>query len=472
MTTGRTHFSREPLRITFLAPSSVLNKTADADVLEVSDGQQRLATTAIFIAAIRDILEAGGNSATTTAEKYTRNYFIEYEELEGDWSERLKLNTQDNVCFRREMLLPAHKREQERVSSARRGSNERLAKAYELAKLRVSRLMDSVSKENRIRHLFEWVDFLQRKVIAIVIKVPEDVDAFTMFETLNDRGLRASQVDNIKNRLFREAGSRLSEAEELWLSMVSQIESFGSDQTIVSYLRHYWISEKGQTREQDLARRFKESLTGQAQVVTFLRRLDDHVVDYESLFYSPLEHRRLEHLSDSARGFAAATTRVMGIEQIRPLMLAVLRSFDVKETEAAFRLMTSWSMRFLVVGTGGGGLLDRNYGVLAEKVSNGAIGNTKELRIAMEGIVPNDAQFEASFRAHSISDAETARYICRSLEAAERGEPNPSIMFFENTSSFNLEHILPRKPQPESGIDPDTARAFHKRLGNLTLLDA
>ena len=56
----------------------VLNRTTDDGVFEVSDGQQRLATTAIFISAIRDVLEAKGKNEKLTAEKYTRSYLIEY----------------------------------------------------------------------------------------------------------------------------------------------------------------------------------------------------------------------------------------------------------------------------------------------------------------------------------------------------------------------------------------------------------
>ena len=46
-----------------------------------------------------------------------------------------------------------------------------------------------------------------------------------MFDTLNDRGLKASQVDNIKNRLFKESVKQLRDAENGWLAMTSVIES-------------------------------------------------------------------------------------------------------------------------------------------------------------------------------------------------------------------------------------------------------
>jgi hypothetical protein len=134
-------------------------------------------------------------------------------------------------------------------------------------------------------------------------------------------------------------------------------------------------------------------------------------------------------------------------------------------------IMLSWSVRFLIVGTGGGGYLDTNYGRAAAKVSNGLIPNARSLRDEFAQIAPNDSQFEAAFRAHSITNAEIARYVCRSIEAHMRNEPHPSIAFFENTNSSNLEHVLPRWPTVEWGVPHDVARAYFKRIGNLALLD-
>jgi hypothetical protein len=449
----------------------VLNKTSDEDIVEISDGQQRLATTAIFIAAVRDVLEAGGKMQKTTAEKYTRNYLIEFEELVGDWIPRLQLNSQDNSYFRQAILVSPSMRDEADSAGIRRTSNERLARAYELARERVETLLKSVSTQYGVRILYGWLNYLMNNVAVVVITVPEDVDEYTMFETLNERGLRASQVDNIKNRLFREAGARLTEIEDMWLSMIAQIESFGSDDTVISYLRHHWIAENGPTREQDLAKKFRASITGQASVATFVEKLDAHAADYEALCFAPLEHRKLDALGANGRGYVAAITRVLGIEQIRPLMMAVLWAFSTTEAVKAFQVMLSWSVRFLIVGTGGGGYLDTNYGRAASKISARLVTTARGLRDEFAQIAPNDAQFETAFRTHSITNAEIARYVCRSIEAHLRNERFSSIVFFENTNSSNLEHVLPRWPSAEWNIPHDVARAYFKRIGNLALLD-
>ena len=57
------------------------------------------------------------------------------------------------------------------------------------------------------------------------------------------------------------------------------------------------------------------------------------------------------------------------------------------------------------------------------------------------------------------------------MEAKERGEKEPQIVFFENPTAANLEHVLPRTPSSGWKIPTDVARAYYKRIGNLTILD-
>ncbi len=161
-------------------------------------------------------------------------------------------------------------------------------------------------------------------------------------------------------------------------------------------------------------------------------------------------------------------TRVLGIEQIRPLMMAVLNRFPVEEAEKAFRLMLSWSVRFLVVGAGGGGTLERNYGILSQKVSDGEIKKAREMRDALEALT--DPQFESAFCAYCISNAEIARYVCRSLEGYLRSEIEPAVIYFENVATANLEHVMPRVADGWD-VPPDVAKGYFNRVGNLTMLD-
>ena len=52
-----------------------------------------------------------------------------------------------------------------------------------------------------------------------------------MFETLNDRGLRISQADLVKNYLFGQSGNRIREAQAKWASMIRSLENVDREDT-------------------------------------------------------------------------------------------------------------------------------------------------------------------------------------------------------------------------------------------------
>jgi hypothetical protein len=105
-----------------------------------------------------------------------------------------------------------------------------------------------------------------------------------MFATLNDRGLRASQADLLKNYLFGKAGTRLAEATARWSSMTGAIETVGDDDLLVLYIRHLWVTKHGPTKEDDLADDIESEIKGTQRAMEFLRELDDSAADYVALF--------------------------------------------------------------------------------------------------------------------------------------------------------------------------------------------
>ena len=59
-----------------------------------------------------------------------------------------------------------------------------------------TKLTTAASKKNRVK---DWLAHLNEHANLIVLTVPDDVNAYVMFETLNDRGVRVSQADLVKN---------------------------------------------------------------------------------------------------------------------------------------------------------------------------------------------------------------------------------------------------------------------------------
>ena len=456
---------------TYFLGTVVLTQGSE-DRLEVADGQQRLATTSILVAAIRDYLETLGPSERKAAEKYTSEYLLIYDEMSGEHTPKLQMNYEDNDFFVNHILISAKDVVRPKFESTV-PSHERLNCAAHLAKIHVENIIAQFSKPaDKAKALYNWIKFLREFAMVIAIRVPDHINAYTMFETLNDRGLRASQTDILKNFLFGKAQDRLSEIQARWSSMVATIETVGDEDLLLTYLRHHWTLSHGYTAERELASLVKDEITGRAQAVTMATGLDDYAADYTGLL-GPLEHVGWPSIDKQTRAHIYIISRILSIEQIQPLLLAVVRKFDPAQAKQATRIFLDWSVRFLVAGSGGGGPLDRAYGQLSKDVMDGTIKSVTDLKKRVSaGILRTDAEFKQAFSKGRVSKTNLARYYLRALELCMKGEQYPELGgILDDTIHFNVEHILPQSESKDWKIPEQTALQFRKRLGNMVLLN-
>ena len=454
---------------TYFVGTIVLTHGTEANEHEVADGQQRLATTAILIGAIRDHLYDIGNGGQRAAQQYTSDLLLTYNPRTEENLSKLRLNTVDADFFSH-FILPSPddpNRDVNREPTA--SSHVRLRDAHNLAKNHVENILAQYPRNLHAGILYDWIDFLRRDAIVIVIEVPDNIDAFRMFETLNDRGLRASQIDILKNYLFSISGDRVAETEDHWNSMVGIIESVGDDDLIMAYVRHSWIARHGPTTEAKLAENVKNKITSRQQAIEFATDLDNGATDYTAIL-NPLHHPRWNEYDWTAKCYLAVITTVLEITQIRPLLLAVSRHFTPDDAKEAYRLFVSWSVRFLIAGGGGGGVLDRHYGLRAKEVTDGLLRTAGEIAEKMEEVVRSDEVFQAAFRTQSVAKAKLARYYLRALELQYTQSDNASLGGVDDTTEYTLEHIIPKTPSEEWAIDPIEAKNYYKRIGNLALL--
>jgi hypothetical protein len=453
----------------FLGP--VVLTQGGEDRLEVADGQQRLATTSILIAAIRDYLETLGANERKAAEKYTSDYLLIYDEMSGEHTPKLQLNYEDNNFFLNHILISAKDVTRPKFESTV-PSHERLYRAAQLAKAHVQNIIAQFSKPaDKAKALYGWIKFLRESAMVIAIRVPDDINAYTMFETLNDRGLRASQTDILKNFLFGKAQDRLKEIQTKWSSMVSTIETVGDEDLLLTYLRHHWTLSHGYTAERELASLVKNEISGRAHAVAMATGLDDYAADYTGLL-GPIEYMGWPTIDKQTRAQIYIISRILAVEQIQPLLLAVIRKLP-SIAKAGTRLFLDWSVRFLVAGSGGGGPLDRAYGQLAKDVMAGTIKTVADLKARVgAGILRTDAEFRQAFSKARVSKTILARYYLRALELSKKGESNPELGgIIDDTINFNVEHILPQSESPDWPLPEQTALQFRKRLGNMVLLN-
>jgi hypothetical protein len=257
----------------------------------------------------------------------------------------------------------------------------------------------------------------------------------------------------------------LAETEQRWMSMATTIENAGNEQLVLTYLRHAWISLHGPVRGRDVYSAIKSVVHKKAEVRNLAKELAEQANSYAAIL-SP-NHQFWDKYPDECKGHVDEL-RVLRVAQVRPLILAVVRRFQPKgDVARALRLFVSCSVRFLIVGGGGAGVMEQTYGDTAKDVTNGKIKSPKQLREALISNVPTDVEFEEEFATARVSLAYLARYYLRELEPKEaNGEwiPNPV------PGAVNLEHILPESLEEWPQIQPDVGRAYLRRIGNLAIL--
>ena len=121
--------------------------------------------------------------------------------------------------------------------------------------------------------LIQWIVYLENKVKVIVVRVPDESNAFTIFETLNDRGLALAVSDLLKNYLFFRAEDRVTETQHNWVQMIANIETIEDEQAVVDFIRYHWSSKNGIVREKDLFERIKRHVTSKTEAVSFAEEL-------------------------------------------------------------------------------------------------------------------------------------------------------------------------------------------------------
>ncbi len=431
------------------------------ELLEVVDGQQRLATVAILLAEIRNYLL---ESEPLIAEDIYNGFLTNIDRSLRQRVTKLQLNLDDNEFFRSIVTLKPG----EPAVDATRFSHRLMRDAFGYSRNQVEAIVSGFAKKDHGDALNRWIHFIEHAAQVILVKVPSDANAYKMFETLNDRGLRTSQADLVKNYLFGQAGQRLTEVQQKWTRMRAALETLEEEDITVTFLRHALTAIRGFLREEQVYDAVQGAAKGPQTSVELLAKLEALANTYVAIF-NP-EHEKWNGYPDSMRR-AIQTLNLLSIRPMRPLMLATAYQFAPKEASDAFRMFISWGVRLLISSSTRTGSVEEAIAGAANLVFAKNIATASALKKRLANVVPSDEQFRKIFEVATVSKATLARYYLRSLEMAAKNEATPWFIPNDDKQAINLEHILPEKTYdnwPE--FDDEKARVYVKRIGNLALL--
>ena len=192
---------------------------SESGELIVLDGQQRLATGVIFISAVRSWLSQFSQHQKDANQ--IQEWFIGRSELgEKALQPRLIMNSANNQCFN-DFIVEAVPTEHINTALERLKKQDRNRKLLEAAlycRERVAEVASTIKNpDETAKRLIKIVVYLRDQANVARLIVSSEAAAFTIFETLNDRGLELSPLDLVKNYLFGKAESYTrSRALETW----------------------------------------------------------------------------------------------------------------------------------------------------------------------------------------------------------------------------------------------------------------
>lgn len=225
----------------FLGTIITLNQTTDAvesGLLEVIDGQQRLTTITLLMAAIHSVLT---EHKDTLDDDTKTDLTVLGRQLvrKGDGKPRLTPQTQGN------------NRDDYAKVLSQAGLNvdakwiayfptRRISKCYNYFRDAIADIADAeaVGREAVALRLLKAV----QQAILVKIEVANHADAFVLFESLNNRGMPLTPVDLIKNYLLAEAERKkimgVDVAFKHWNVMLTNLgDNYATQER---FLRHYY----------------------------------------------------------------------------------------------------------------------------------------------------------------------------------------------------------------------------------------
>lgn len=436
---------------------------------KVLDGQQRLATTLMLFSAIRNWLS--GFSSYATFSHQIGDYLGGQELGSSVRTPRLVMTSANNDAFQRYVVNSVPLSE--------------LNKAPKIVNKRSKVLVDACLQINN--HVFQKAErfestedakdyfisiekFLTLNVQVVRFVVGSDQAAYTIFETLNDRGLELSALDLVKNYLFSHAektrpGS-LKEFEERWAEMMALLSSSKPD----SFLRAFWSSRHGKPEGSKLFTSFKKTYKPDSiQDVSIELRQSAEAFAALSNSTDPI----WSNFSQKARKSIEALS-IIGFTQANPMILAALSRFNQREIERLLLLLECVAVRHQLIGRRRPGRVESLSGRAAKSISDRKVTTATDTLIQIRELYVPDEDFRHAFDSFDETNAKKIRYIFGRLEAAQVARDGSTLDDELTPGNVTVEHILPRSISSawESTIDNDREWNNHYlyRLGNLCLL--
>lgn len=457
-----------------------------SDVYQVIDGQQRLTSAMMLISLLRDVAfnleDKSIGSKGAPIDTLFRNLIFRpplYEEPKFRASYLIEKIFTDYILEDPVSDLGGEKVARKELTKLGKGlsqeakSNTRgLRRAHSDMKRRVNKEFADL-KENKKKELLQdlfWALSDGFQIHSMVLD--NEDDAYVLFETLNDRGLRLSPSDLLKTVTLREIrANRPSDLDEAINKWDDTVQNLG-DYDFSKFLRHHLLTvEKGKVQKPRILGIFRNIIkSGGAQgAAKNLERLYENSILYAQLLGTERVHPDDEIAVSALRMNSYSETH-------RILLLAFLEKQEfISKTNLhkLFRATEYLSFRW-IAALQNAQVLENHYQALLHKFKNEPSDDAAEALLGeILALAPSTHKI-GNFS--EIDNVSLQRYLLRRIEENFGGH------FAKWTDSLSLEHLAPSNPRGAQAeywhprVTPaDSEQSYSdvvSSVGNLTLLES
>lgn len=435
-------------------------------VNEIVDGQQRITTLSmLYLAIIKNFLlliDKNINKEDNLKRvEDIRNNVVHKRDLYNlnKVENKLVLNETNNPIY--ENYLVNNKEDE--IPEVDSDSNGLMIKCYKYYVDQIRKVCtnehDDFPDEEK---LLNYYTYISQKILFIQITVTDYSNAYTIFETLNDRGLDLTVTDLLKNYIFSLLSKEEhKEAQRLWKQICDNV----GEKNLTKYVRHYWNSCHKKVTERDLFRSIKKEVDNEPNKVKELLNTLEKVSYIYSAISEP-DNKRWKN--DKKIKNYLNDIKIYKVDLCYPVILAIeLNITNVELKHKLFKLCSRISFRYIVICEGGANDLEGAYNSLCLKIKE----KTNDLDINEEAktmekfIVPSET-FKLGFKNKVLNTRGNKKLINYILEKIEKA------MSGCIRDDYTLEHILPESPDDNwKNVFGEEVKQFIYRLGNYTLLE-
>ncbi|WP_422449108.1 MULTISPECIES: DUF262 domain-containing protein [unclassified Endozoicomonas] len=437
---------------------------------KIIDGQQRLTTTTILSECLRCYIEdVSDRKIRRTLENYLDDCVVSLRSKDED-IQRIKLNRGDD--FYRKCILEKETKEDKILflqsqmlpeNSVRQNIKDTFLFFFE----KIDNYIKNGDRDDKIRILTETItnDFY-----LLLVKTEKEWMAYSLFETLNDRGLTLSKADLIKNVLLdhsKDASKDSSEeVKNNWDELLDAYEELDDSRLDLPQIIQYSYSS-----------RYKK-LNKEKIYETISEKLNNNIIEPYQLSHQlkidsiNWKDFYLKNIPDWSEELTKSYHSIIDInwkEHCTPFIMATIEVCEgnIKKIENCIKLCENYLFRQGTIVKDSVLTLQSTFSLAAQTLRHTK--SIEETSDIFKRKSPDD-KFIELFRTATPKNQKQGFYVLNKIE--KHINPSNKIRVNDINESFCLDYIVPKKPSSIwKGIENEpNFQTISLQYGNLTII--